>query len=144
MSKHELVEIQCPKCGSASQMTVWHSLNVQLDPEAKEELLKGRINLFHCGSCSFEAFVPIGLLYHDMWKKFLVQLYTLPKTNDDDFFDMFTDDAQLKSVLDIPSGISTVVSPYFKNIHIVFSMDELIRYVTFRDRLAEYKARTKD
>lgn len=123
---------------------MWRSLNVQMDPEAKKELLRGKINLFHCNSCSFEAYVPVGLLYNDMRKEFLVQLYTLPIKDDNDFFEMFTDDAQLKSVRDMPPSISNLVSPYFKNVHIVLAMDELIRYVTFRDRLAEYKARTKD
>lgn len=144
MSKHKIVELKCPKCGNTSQTTVWNSLNVQKDPEAKKELLRGKINLFHCDSCSFEAFVPADLMYHDMRKKFVVQLYTLPRTEDNDFFDMFTDDAQLKSVLDIPPNLSNIVSPYFRNIHIVFAMDELVRYVVFRDRLARYKARTKD
>lgn len=72
-------EIECPRCGSNKEVVVWSSINVQLNLEAKEELLEGKVNLFHCDICCCEQVIPVDLLYHDMEKEFCVQFFPFDK-----------------------------------------------------------------
>ncbi len=133
MSIKQTMEIECPKCGINKEVVVWKSINVQLNPEAKKELLEAKTNLFHCGICSFEQIVPVVLLYHDMEKEFCVQFFPFNSLDDKRFLENFTDDGKS----DLRRTGEEDPPDYFRNTHIVFSMDELVRYVIFRDRLAE-------
>jgi hypothetical protein len=36
------------------------------------------------------------------------------------------------------------IPEYMKNVHYVFSMDEMIRYILFREKLAKIKGKTND
>ena len=111
---------------------VWSTINIQLSPEVKEELLEAKTNLFQCEMCSFEQTVPVALMYHDMEKEFCVQFFPFD-TMDNGFFENFTDNGEV----DLRRTGAEDPPDYFRSIHIVFSMDELVRYVIFRDRLAE-------
>lgn len=135
MSMKRIMEIECPGCGSNREVLVWKSINAQLNPEAKEDLLNGKVNLFCCGNCSVQAPIAIDLLYHDMEKEFCVQFFPFNKMDNNDFLENFTD----KGELDLRRTGAEDPPDYFRNVHIVFSMDELVRYVIFRGRLAERK-----
>lgn len=137
MSIRESIEIQCPKCGWKNETVIWRSVNRDINPEAKEELLAGRINLFHCADCGLKEYVSVALMYHDPENGFCVQFFPFGMVQDSSFFDQFTSDAHLDVVSDLPEEH---VPEYFRNIHLVFSMDELVRYIYFRDRLAQRKA----
>ncbi len=138
MSISHATEMRCPECGSKHKVRIWKSMNVTIDPEAKADLLHDRINLFSCKDCNFEGVVPVDLLYHDMEKRFCVWLFPFQRLENKDFLDGFTDNGQLKSV-ELQVGD---MHHYLNNPHIVFSMEELVRYVMFRDRLASHKADT--
>lgn len=48
MSLNQTETVECPKCGKKSPFTVWNSVNVTLDPSVKQDVLSGKIFLFHC------------------------------------------------------------------------------------------------
>lgn len=136
MSEKSTFDIGCPKCGQKAKTEMWFSLNAQLNPEAKKKLLEGQINLFHCDNCGFETVVHSILIYHDMRNRFVV--YYIPFRIVEEHFDMFTEDAEIN--LHLPEDIMNGAE-YFKKIHYVFSIDELVRYVIFRDKLAQSNAK---
>lgn len=129
-------EIECPRCGYRSTMIVWHTINAQLNPEAKKDLLEGKINLFQCDKCDFSAHLTTALLYHDMEKEFLAQYFPFGRTENSLFLSQFTEYGKFVTEVSLEKD----APEHFKNVHYVFSMGELVRYVTFRDRLAQRKA----
>lgn len=64
--------VKCPKCGQMSAVTVWSSITAREDPDLKEDLLRGRINIFRCPSCTQTGLMPSPLLYHDEDGRLLV------------------------------------------------------------------------
>lgn len=72
MSKSAVTTFSCPRCTRSSQLTIWQSVNVSLDPELKNKLLSGELLLFVCPYCSYHQEVAYSLLYHDQNKKFMV------------------------------------------------------------------------
>ncbi len=51
---------------------VWSSITVKDSPDLKEDLLKGKINIFRCPSCSQTALMPSPMLYHDEEKRLMI------------------------------------------------------------------------
>lgn len=138
MSKKETIEVNCSGCGEKQDATVWYSLNTSLDPEAKQLLLAGKVNVFHCRKCPLESFLPVEFLYHDMDKRFCVQFIPPEQMNNDGFFKRFTPGGELAAGPNMPEEFRerlTQDAPHILRPHFVFSMDELITYVVFRDRL---------
>lgn len=72
MSMEDKQVIKCPKCEQDGDFTVWHTLNVQLNPEMKESVLNGNIFKYKCNHCGKSFFVQYDFLYHDMKKNFMV------------------------------------------------------------------------
>ena len=134
VTRSYLHEIDCPDCGSKQNTKIFESINVSVNPELKEELFQGRINLFRCKSCGNEASIPAALLYHDMTKRFCVQFYPFNWLERDNFLENFTKEGGLN--IGLWMKISKH-SKYMERTHIVFEMSELVRYVIFRDKLHE-------
>ncbi len=136
MSIMRILEVECPRCGNKENVDLWDSINVQINPEAKEALLEGKLHQFHCSICDHKAGIEKKFLYHDMGKEFCVYFFPFPSTESDDFYDEFTADAQMDMSR---TGVEDDSPDYFRNAHVVFSMDELVRYVIFRDNLFRQK-----
>jgi phosphohistidine swiveling domain-containing protein len=134
MSQHRTINITCPSCDSIVPTVIWRSINVQINPEAKTQLLNGVINSFQCNECGCKAMMPVELFYHDMASRYCIKL--LPLYDDEDL-DKFTETGQLNVNINLPSGS---VPEYFRDTHIVFRIDEMVRYILFRDRLKLRKA----
>ncbi|MFC1980170.1 hypothetical protein ACFLVS_04910, partial [Chloroflexota bacterium] len=83
----------------------------------------------------------VDLLYHDMDIEFAVQYFSFKNIDRDSFFNLFSPTGQL----DFFSGTRTDDLPeYFRNIHFVFSIEELARYILFRGRLAKVRLLPSD
>ena len=136
MSRHHPTEIECPKCNTNVNITLFSSLNVSSSPESKEDLLKGKINLFQCSNCDHKAYVAIPFIYHDVESHFCVQYFPFESINEENFFDNFMPDGKLFINL---SGQNIECMQYMEDTHVVFSMHELVQYVIFRDKLREAK-----
>ena len=136
MSVRETVEAKCPACGAESQAEVWRSMNVTQDPDVKELLLAGTVNVFQCPKCRYESLLDVDFLYHDMERKFSVQYYPYERLSDDNFLANFTVEGTPQ--LDLPESAPLPDRmDYLLHPHIVFEMGELVRYIAFRDRLYE-------
>jgi len=136
MTKIEPADISCPGCHTKQTVMLYDSLNVTLDPEVKKDVIDGKINVFKCYNCNAEIIVQKAFLYHDMSQHFCA--YFIP--NDAVFNDNFIKN-QISSDGQMNYEVSDLVKnnpdfEYFMNPHIVLSMNELIRYVIFRDRIA--------
>ena len=114
-------------------------MNVTQDPDAKELLLAGTVNVFQCPKCRYESLLDVDFLYHDMERKFSVQYYPYERLSDDNFLASFTLEGkpslELADRVPVPDRMEYLLRP-----HIVFEMGELVRYVAFRDRLYEIAA----
>lgn len=75
--------IPCPTCGKESTHEIWLSLNVRLDPEARQKLLDNELLTFHCPYCGVERSIPTPLVYDDEERRFMVQIVHDGSTPDD-------------------------------------------------------------
>jgi hypothetical protein len=138
MTKFSEAKIKCPACEQEQSVTIWDSINVTLDPSLREMLFSAEINVFACENCGEEAFIPAQLLYHDMDRQFCVQYCPFDHVNEEQFLEMFDGQGQFN-----PSGMTDMLAEPFKdgylmNLHIVFDMLEMLRYIQFRENLYEH------
>jgi DNA-directed RNA polymerase subunit RPC12/RpoP len=135
MTMQREVELECPKCGQKQPVTLWDAINVSTNPELKSKLFNGQINVFSCFACSHRILIPMPLLYHDMERKFIV--YHFPLTflsKEEDVRKTFNQDGRL---LEETEPLPQALRDYYDKMHVVFDMDELLRYVYFRERVIE-------
>ena len=139
MTRCESYKIKCPLCGNKVRVILYESINATLSPKKREELLQGKINVVECPSCKKTFKVSKSLLYHDMVRNFMVWYYPFESIKHRRFFDEFSADGHL----DDNAGLAEEEIPeYAKNVHYVFGIDEMIRYILFREKLAKVKERT--
>ncbi len=74
MSTAKLEEIHCP-CGEEFEAELWNSINPNEDPELKEALLCGEINVVCCPKCGQIFHAENFLLYHDSASEILAFVY---------------------------------------------------------------------
>lgn len=65
-------KINCPQCGAEREVILWEKVNVKMNPDLKEKLFNGTLNMLECKNCGYEARIDIPLIYHDMDKKFFI------------------------------------------------------------------------
>ena len=131
------VQMECPRCHHTQEVEYWRSLNVTVDPDRKEKLLSGEINVFLCEQCSYRSFLAAHFLYTDMEKKFSVLLVNWQLVKDEEYLrNTFTADARIKTPEGEVPVFQSLQLDYFKSPHIVFRMGDLISYILFRDKLA--------
>jgi hypothetical protein len=139
MSIYYSQEIRCPYCGNLMEMMIWGTINADLDPETRDALLQGRIHAADCPICKKSVKVNYPILYHDMKREFLACYFPFENIRDPNFFNDFSIDGHL----DINTGLAEEDIPkYANNIHYVFGMNELARYIQFREKLADIKDTT--
>jgi hypothetical protein len=143
MSSMQSHDLQCPQCGNTQEVMVWDSINVTLDPELKETLFAGEVNLFVCEKCGKKAFISAPLLYHDMTLEFCVQYYPPETQQNENLLRQFRPNGSL-AMTGVPA-ILNEPDAYLARPHLVFDMREMLRYVMFRDALAAfYKKETSE
>ncbi|MBS1936697.1 MAG: hypothetical protein JSS84_02655 [Bacteroidetes bacterium] len=132
MSDFHLQTIPCPFCSHEQQTTVWSSVNSR-DEKAMKLLRAMLINRFQCEACGKEAFMEADLLYHDMERKFLIQYVSQESMKNPKFYRNITKQGTM--ILDPIS--STIMDKtggeHFRTPHYVFSLGELVLYLSFRD-----------
>jgi predicted RNA-binding Zn-ribbon protein involved in translation (DUF1610 family) len=135
----EIIDFACPKCKEVSKVTIHKSINATAAPEARQALLDGKVNSFACPQCGQKGYLLISLFYHDMDRKFIVQYHPFPAVRNDDFLKEFDpvghpklDSAKLAQEIDKKLS-------YFRDMHVVFDLQEMCRYIIFRERLSGLK-----
>jgi len=71
MSRPRKETVTCPKCGKESDITIWDTLNAEMNPKEKQQLLDGTIFRFMC-ECGYTAGIDAGMLYHNMTRHTIV------------------------------------------------------------------------
>lgn len=65
-------EVQCPVCGTTDEFEMWTSLNTQLNPEKKEQLLSGALFQYICPHCGKSFNIDYPMLYHQMEDQIMI------------------------------------------------------------------------
>ena len=134
----------CPKCNEEQTVTLHHTIDAKENPELKEALFERKINSHQCSACGCQAPVEMDLFYHDPDQGYLVYYFPYEYFDDEDEESVsdalahFDDDGSLAIDISQEEGEQPKdqeTPEYLKNPHIVFSMEELLRYVSFRDIL---------
>lgn len=61
----QTVALSCPNCGTRFQTPVYQYVDVGLQPELKQALLSGRLNVAVCPNCGSGGLLATPLVYHD-------------------------------------------------------------------------------
>ncbi|MEX1019275.1 MAG: CpXC domain-containing protein [Litorilinea sp.] len=64
-------QIQCPSCGNAYTVPVFTIIDLGMNPELKQPLLSGQINVASCQSCGAGGALGAPLMIHDPEHQFL-------------------------------------------------------------------------
>lgn len=74
MSKSSKKTICCPFCKKPIPFEHFSSVNVSVDPDLKQRVLDGSLFTLACPYCSKKTAINSPWLYHDMNKRFLIQV----------------------------------------------------------------------
>ncbi len=67
-------QVKCPQCQQPFTLSVHTIVDVGQQPELKEQLLRGQLNLMSCPSCQTTGMLATPLLYHDPETELLLAL----------------------------------------------------------------------
>jgi len=65
------VQTSCPRCKSPVIADVEQVFDLNQDPQAKQRLLSGQVNVVRCANCGYEGMLGTPIIYHDPEKEFL-------------------------------------------------------------------------
>src|SRR3954469_9291361 len=117
-------EIPCTHCQFPNVVELWSIVNVKEDPELKDLLLGGELNIAECSSCKKNFFAETFLLYHDPDAELLAFVYPYQARTERATYEEKTkkDFEALKE--SAPSQASFPYAPLT-----FFGLDELVRLV---------------
>lgn len=72
MSKSEEIKYTCPYCGKEFEIEIYHSVNINEDPDLRERCLSGDIFQHFCPHCHKDFMIQNPLLYEDPEHKFVL------------------------------------------------------------------------
>lgn len=70
-------DVECTYCQHPNTVEVWSVINVKEDPELKDVLLGGELNMAECEACHKTFFAEHFLLYHDPEAELMAFVYPL-------------------------------------------------------------------
>ena len=85
MSSSIELDITCEACGKEFTGTVWTAIHAKQDPELKEILLGGELNLLMCPTCSHVAYEDHFILYQDPAAEVVAYIYPPSQERDAEF-----------------------------------------------------------
>jgi CpXC protein len=121
-------EIPCQHCQFPNTVDVWSAVNVREDPELKDLLLGGELNMAECSSCKKVFHAEHFLLYHDPDAEFMAFVYPYVYRDERPFYEEKTkaDFGKLQESLDANKRIA--YQPFT-----LFGLDQLVEWVTWDD-----------
>ena len=121
-------EKECPHCQFPNEIEVWSIVNVREDPELKDLLMGGELNLIECTSCQKIFYAEDFILYHDPDSELLAFVYPYEYKGEKDKYIQKTKDDFAASQSSL--GLQGVV-PYAPIT--LFGLDELLAVVEWDD-----------
>jgi hypothetical protein len=73
-------QVGCPRCRTPMTAEIQQLFDLNVDPQAKQKLLGGVVNMIHCPACGFQGVYPTPIVYHDPEKEMLLT-YFPPELN---------------------------------------------------------------
>lgn len=126
------IEVTCPQCGAITPTELVQGIVADTDDRLREVLFNGEINTFFCDSCGYEGFLEASILYIDIVRRFCVQYLPEETLSGVDYLADYSSDGTFLRELDLPvEGLGE----FLMEPHVVFDLDEVRRYITFRELL---------
>ncbi len=69
------VQTSCPRCKSPVAAEIEQVFDLNQDPQAKQRLLSGQVNVIHCPNCGYDGMVGTPVIYHDPEKELLLTFF---------------------------------------------------------------------
>lgn len=130
-------ELVCPECEHTQKITFWESINGTVDPDLRERLLKGEINVARCEECGEGGFLTAPLVYYDTERRFCVQLCAVLHDDDvdEELLALLTDEG----IMNDEASQELDREGYLFEPQLVLDPEEMIRYIRFREALHDLK-----
>jgi hypothetical protein len=131
MSLSSQEEIRCP-CGEVFEADIWNSINAVEDPELKDAIINGEINIVSCPRCGQIFYAEHFLLYHDSENELLAFVYPSSFVADAEHWQKKMEEDFKKATEEImPEGIMT-----YKPI-LMFGLDSLVELIRDEQELED-------
>lgn len=129
MSMPRGTKITCPECKTEGNFTMWHSINVDVNPETRDRVKSGKIFEYKCDNCGKTFNIEYRFLYHDCTNRFMIWYF--PKKE----YDITKEMEELNN-----GEVSKVFGDHFdEKIRIVDDKRGLIEKINiFEDRLNDF------
>jgi hypothetical protein len=75
MSSFNEIDVTCEACGEKFKGTVWTAIHAGEDPELKDLLLGGELNILFCPKCAHTFYYEHFLLYQDPRLRLVAYVY---------------------------------------------------------------------
>ena len=125
MSMPRGMKIVCPDCKTEDNFTIWHTINVDVNPETRDKVKSGKLFEHTCSKCKKTFSVEYRFLYHDCSNRFMIWYF--PKHE----YDIN------KEILEINK--LDFINKYNETLRIVDDKRRLIEKISiFEDRLNDF------
>jgi len=128
----------CPRCSTHHEVETWTLVDARHQPQLRDLILGGRINVFECSVCSIAVRIDVPLLYVDSAHVFSV--FYLPSEALSDATALRTFDTRGRLSEPVKVRTSAMGGMIVADPHVVFSVAELVRFIEFREALAAQRA----
>lgn len=75
--------IKCA-CGNQVPMTIYETVDIELSPELKTQVLNRKINYFKCTHCDFERTLVASFVYKDPKRRLMIWVHPQKEARNDD------------------------------------------------------------
>lgn len=123
-------EIPCTYCQFPNSVEIWSIVNVKEDPELKDLLLGGELNMAECTSCKKIFYAESFMLYHDPDAEMLAFVYPFGNRNERESFEEKTQQDFTALKASSPNAASFTYAPLT-----FFGLDELVRLIEDEDEM---------
>ena len=132
MSTFNEIDVECEECGEEFKGVIWTAVHAQQDPELKDLLLGGELNILFCPKCSHVAYQDHFVLYQDPMAELIAYIYPPAQEHDAEFLrkTMMTNFAEAQEIYKPKDR------KYYDPI-LVFGLDAFVRMMEREDRRAE-------
>ena len=85
MSTFNELDVSCPHCGEEFRGIVWTAIHATQDPELKDILLGGELNILMCPKCSHAFYKDHFVLYQDPAAELVAYIYPPAQSAEEEF-----------------------------------------------------------